>query len=75
MSILKRKGGKPAKPKPAAVNIAALSRVQVVMILSAAGARITEADIVTDQAEGAPVNADGTFHLLNYSAWLASLAD
>jgi hypothetical protein len=75
MSILKRKGSPPPKAKPAAVNIAALTRTQLVMILAAAGARITEPDLVTDQAEGAPVNADGTFHLLNYAAWLASLAD
>jgi hypothetical protein len=75
MSILKRKVTAAAKPKPETVNIARLTKVQLVMILAAAGARITEAEIVTDQAEGAPTNPDGTFNLINYAAWLASLAD
>lgn len=75
MSILKRKGAGKSKPKPEAVNIARLTKVQLVMILAAAGARITEADVVTDQAAGAPVNSDGTINLINYAAWLASVAD
>lgn len=76
MSILKRKGSRPAKqPTAEPLKIAALTRTRLVLILAAAGGRVTAEDIEADIAAGAPVNADGTIHLIHYTAWLASLAD
>jgi hypothetical protein len=74
------KGGKrsPAKKPPAAkpLNPAALSIGELAALLTKAGGRVIPIDQVRrDMAAGAPTNADGTMHLVHYTAWLASLAD
>lgn len=49
---------------------------EVAKALSAAGGQKISADQVrADIARGAPTNADGTLHLIHYTAWLASIAD
>jgi hypothetical protein len=40
------------------------------LLTSLAGAPITEAMLRDDLANGAPTNADGTFNLVHYAAWL-----
>jgi hypothetical protein len=39
------------------------------------GKTISSAMIEADLAAGAPVNADGTIHLVNYAAWLVKETD
>ena len=52
-------------------KITALTPAQAAKILAAAGSRrITEAMVLADIDAGAPVNADGTIHLVHYTAWL-----
>lgn len=57
------------------LNPAALTRAQLVKILTAAGGKVTAGDVDKDLAAGAPANADGTIHLVHYTAWLASQVD
>ena len=55
------------------VKITALTPADTARILAAAGKRrITEAMVAADIAAGAPVNADGTIHLVHFAAWLAN---
>lgn len=61
---------KPSRPKT--LNPAALDRHQLVRVLGAAGGKSTAEEIDQDVDAGAPQNADGTFHLVHYTAWLAS---
>jgi hypothetical protein len=42
-----------------------------VQLTRAGGRKITDAMIAADIEAGAPVQPDGTVHLLNYGAWLA----
>jgi hypothetical protein len=42
-----------------------------VQLSRAGGREITDAMIAADIKAGAPVQPDGTVHLLNYGAWLA----
>lgn len=62
----------PAGGRPGPLNPAALDRQQLVKVLAAAGGKTSPTDIDEDLAAGAPQNADGTFHLIHYTAWLAS---
>lgn len=55
----------------AAINPSALTPAELAALLAKAGATIREADIAQDLAAGAPANADGTIHLVHYTAWLA----
>lgn len=57
------------------LNPAALTKPQLVRILAAAGGKVTAADVDQDLAAGAPASADGTIHLVHYTAWLASQVD
>ena len=41
------------------------------LLTKAAGVRVDVAWIEADLAAGAPVNADGTVNLMQYTAWLA----
>lgn len=50
----------------------ALTRDQLAELLSAAGYVASSEIVADDIAAGAPVNADGTLHLIHYTAWLAS---
>lgn len=74
-NLLKRSRQEPPPGAEELLNVAALTAVQLAMILAAAGGRISAADIAHDLAAGAPQNADGTLNLIHYTAWLASLAD
>ncbi len=57
-------------PSPS-MNPAALDLADAARLLSAAaGLRITAEMIQADLEAGAPVNADGTIHLVHYAAWL-----
>lgn len=53
------------------LNPAALTTAQIVQIFAKAGTVLNEAEIAADVAAGAPTNADGTLHLVHYTAWLA----
>lgn len=56
----------PDTPTPAAIPPAMLAEV-----LTKAGARHCTVDTIKeDIAAGAPVNPDGTLHLIHYLAWL-----
>lgn len=66
----------PAGDEPPRLNPAALSIDDLAVLLTRAGGReISPANVKRDLAAGAPVNADGTLHLVHYTAWLTSLAD
>lgn len=55
----------------AKLPISALTPVEVARVLTASGAiKFTEADILQDIADGAPVNGDGTINLVHFGAWL-----
>ena len=45
------------------------------LLSTAGGVAITVAQIETDIEAGAPCNADGTLHLVHYTAWLVAQAD
>ena len=54
----------------------AMTAEQAAELLSKAAKRkITADQIRKDIEEGAPTNGDGTIHLVNYTAWLASQAN
>ena len=58
--------GPKGKRSPAALDIADVAR-----LLHASGARhASEACVRADIDAGAPTNADGTFNLVHYAAWL-----
>lgn len=58
-------------PSPAP-NPAALTTEQLAELLTkACGRKLAPATIHTHVAAGAPTNADGTLHLVHYTAWLA----
>ena len=49
----------------------ALSIADAARLLSRVGGRpVTESMLQDDVDDGAPVNADGTIHLVHYAAWL-----
>jgi hypothetical protein len=53
------------------IQITALTPAQAAQLLAASGKRrITEAMVRADLEAGAPVNEDGTIHLVHYAAWL-----
>jgi hypothetical protein len=51
------------------LNPNALTVADAVRLLAKAGP-VTEAMLRADLAAGAPVNPDGTIHLVHYAAWL-----
>ncbi len=51
---------------PEVLSVAAVAQ----LLARASGWPITEAMIQADIAVGAPANADGTIHLVHYTAWL-----
>ena len=54
------------------IDAAALTIEQFVQVLRKAGSKqASEALIRQHLAAGAPANADGTLHLLRFTAWLA----
>ncbi len=59
------------------VQLTALTPSQIATMLSrASGIQVPEAWIQEDVAAGAPVNPDGTMHVIHYAAWLVrALAD
>jgi hypothetical protein len=65
----------PKQQPPAKMNPAALTVPQLATVLSAAGGKVIAADVEKDLAAGAPTNADGTVHLIRYTAWLAGQVD
>ena len=71
----KRPAKKRPTPQPTAkepLNPAALRPAELAGVLSSAGEAVSEADIHADLEAGAPANPDGTVHLIQYTAWLAS---
>lgn len=62
-------------PPGSRLNPSALLLADVAKLLTAAGGQlVTLAMLEVDVAAGAPVNADGTFHLVHYAAWLVRQA-
>lgn len=60
---------------PAGMQPTALTVAELVRLMQRAGSRtISEESVRKDLGQGAPVNPDGTLHLLHYSAWLARSA-
>jgi hypothetical protein len=54
------------------LKITALSISDLVKLLKRSGSRtVSEETVREDVANGAPVNSDGTFNLINYAAYLA----
>lgn len=65
-------GKTPAAAERTALNPAALSPRELAELLTRSGTQpVTPALLAEDVAAGAPTNADGTFHLVHYTAWLA----
>lgn len=59
--------------RKASINPAKLSVAELARVLSqTSGETITQEQIKEDVQAGAPVNPDGTIHLVHYAAWLAS---
>lgn len=59
-----------AVPQP---DPTALTKKQLADLLTKAGGRkVTAEQLEHDVDEGAPANADGTMHLIHYTAWLAA---
>lgn len=54
------------------MNPAALTPAELLKVLTAAGGKPTAEHLDEDLAAGAPTHADGTLHLVHYTAWLAS---
>lgn len=61
-----------AAPDPGPLNPAALTSAQLVKVLCAAGSKTTGDQVDEALVAGAPTNADGTIHLVHYTAWLAA---
>jgi hypothetical protein len=59
-------GQRRGRVNPQSLSIPDASR----LLSSLAGAAITEEMLRADVAAGAPTNADGTFNLVHYAAWL-----
>ena len=60
-------------PEKPALNPAALTLAQAAKILTKAGGKaVSEKMLAEDLEAGAPQNADGTLHLVRYTAWLAA---
>jgi hypothetical protein len=58
-------------PTAAGLNPNALTLPDVARLLAKAGGQpVTVEALRADLAAGAPVNADGTIHLVHYAAWL-----
>lgn len=58
-----------------AVNLAALTPLQMAEILAKASGRgVGVSQIQKDIEDGAPVDSDGNLNLLAYAAWLAKAA-
>jgi len=54
------------------LSLTSLTPEMLVRLLKQAGSRTISADsLALDIESGAPVNADGTFNLINYAAWLS----
>ena len=52
-------------------RLTTLTAEEMAMILERAGAGVVTADdIKTTTGQGAPINPDGTFHFVHYTAWL-----
>jgi len=70
-----RKGARRGRARTA--QLTALSPSQAATVLTrACGTPVTAAMIQEDIAAGAPVNPDGTLHMIHYAAWLVKgLAD
>ncbi len=61
-----------APPPPAGPRLTALTTVELIALLEKSGpGKIAETDVAAAVQEGAPQNADGTFNLLSFAAWLA----
>ncbi|MFQ5495691.1 MAG: hypothetical protein ACE5EX_09965, partial [Phycisphaerae bacterium] len=61
----------PAAADAATLNPAAMTPADLAHVLSAVGGRpVAVEQIEADLAAGAPTNADGTIHLVRYTAWL-----
>jgi len=61
----------PPTPTAGGLNPNALSVADAARLLAKlGGGGVTEAIIHADLAAGAPLNADGTIHLVHYAAWL-----
>jgi hypothetical protein len=61
---------------PNQLRITALSASDLVKLLKRSGSRtVSEETVKEDVANGAPVNPDGTFNLINYAAYLAKDTD
>jgi hypothetical protein len=61
---------------PNQLRITALSASDLVKLLKRLGSRtVSEETVREDVANGAPVNPDGTFNLINYAAYLAKDTD
>lgn len=74
--MAKKRGAAAAPAESARLNPAALPIDQLATLLSRAGGQpITGPQIRSDIDAGAPSNADGTLHLVHYTAWLAAQAD
>ncbi len=59
----------------ARVNPTALPRADAARLLSAAGGQHISVEMLeADVAAGAPTNANGTFNLMHYAAWLVKEA-
>lgn len=57
-------------PRPS-MNPAALDLADAARLLTAAGGETITTDMIRADVEaGAPVNADGSIHLVHYAAWL-----
>jgi hypothetical protein len=56
---------------PPSLNPASLTVADAATLLSkVGGATVTAAMLDADRLAGAPVNPDGTLHLVHYAAWL-----
>jgi hypothetical protein len=59
-----------ASPQP--IQPAAIAAADLARLLSRAGPfTVSEGMIQSDLAAGAPVNSDGSIHLIHFAAWLA----
>jgi hypothetical protein len=64
-----------AGPGPPGPRLTALSADELATLLEKSGAGpVTPAEIAAATGQGAPINADGTFHFTTFVAWLARQA-
>ncbi|NRA37017.1 MAG: hypothetical protein HRU15_02650 [Planctomycetes bacterium] len=61
-------------PNKPSINPNALTPEQCMLILQKSGSpKASVAHIQRDIENGAPVNADGTIHMMHYCAWLTQM--